>query len=229
MKLAKRAKVTQEFKDEIVLCMKGRLRKWQNEYDQLHPRMKKPFIDNYGVPISKLKAGLSGTGFDMIVARLRGLEYDEFGVEEYNGEKYFYGLTNDVITNDKYDIGPYKMYVRSLDFIESDASDMHFVPQRDPLDGRRFWHHYAIGPRLKGYSSTVRQLLRLEHHLNANTHTCWGGFGQFAVSAFQIMDTPEMFRTLRIYISRHDPSSPLTPWGRDDFDGETDMKFAVKL
>jgi hypothetical protein len=217
IKVQPRAKITPEFKDALLEIAKMRLTKLHENYLHLASNQRKAFMASSGLQIANLKAFVSDAGKqDTEWARFRMLPYEEFAVEEYAGRLYLKGVTKPIATEDKLDLGPYMVFVGSVDYVAGNTKDLHFVPQRDPLNGLRFWHHYAKGPREPWNDSSwseaaLRKTLTLTHYLNAQPYTCWGSFGSVATMQFTEMNTPELFRTFSIYLSRHNPQSHLVP------------------
>jgi hypothetical protein len=216
IKVQPRAKITQDFKDALLEIAKMRLMKLHENYLKLDLRQRKAFMASAGLQIANLKAFVSDAGKqDTEWARFRMLPYEEFTTEEYAGRLYLKGITKTiVVAEDKLDLGPYMMFVGAKDYVNGNTKDLHFVPQRDPLNGVRFWHHFARGPRepwVEGYAQSGSKTLTLTHYLNSQPYTCWGSFGSVATMQFTEMNTPELFRTLSIYISRHNPGSNLYP------------------
>ena len=207
LKIKPRAEITQEFKDLIVSAARRRLESLHNDYERMNPTFKSRFMRDNAVIITNLKGIVSDAGKqDFLWTRLRSLPYTEYAVETWRDFTYLRATTKDItVSPDKVDIGPYWIFVNIDNYVDGKAHDLHFVPLRDPLNFRRFYHHDAYGPRIP--DGTHRQ--KLLHHLDANPSTCWGTFGSFATAAFNAMDTPEMFRTFHVYLSRHNDHSNL--------------------
>ena len=216
--IQKRAELTQEFKDAVLQAAQDRLNKIKADFEHQHPSFKKKYKEDNGVQIATLKALLSDAGNqDMLWARLRMLPYELYSVETWQGIRYLRGTTKEiVIESDALNLGRYLTYINISDYVNAKTEDLHFVPLRDPLNGLRFFHHYAKGPRypITGYTMQGKSL-RLTHHLDAQPATCWGSFNSFATTAFNLMDTPELFRTLHVYLSRHNDHSNLYPMYAD--------------
>ena len=212
LKIKKRAEITQEFKDQILHAASSRLKKLSEDFEKIYPDYRPRFIKDNGILISTLKGIVSDAGKqDFLWTRLRSLPYTEYAVERWDKFTYLRATTKDIeVSPDKVNIGPYWVFVNVDDYINSRTSDLHFVPTRDPLNPRRFYHHNAGGPRVATRGSRRDTL---SHYLNAYSSTCWGTFGAFATTAFNMMDAPEMFRTFHVYLSRHNDHSNLGTWG----------------
>jgi len=232
IKLVKRATLTQDFKDMLNSATKARLRKLEFEYKDMHPSYRTSWMQSNGIRIAKMKKSLTEAGTDFVTARLRMLPFTLFGVEEYAGATFMYGETEDVIAKeDRLNLGPYRIYIDVDGYVKGNTKEIHLVPQRDPLNGMRFWHHHGLGPRTQlsfSYSKSD-YLLKLDHHLNCYPQTCWGSFGEFATSAYQEMDTSELFRTLHTYLSRHNPASHLAPYNITAWNHSMELTFARPL
>ena len=209
LKIKKRAEITEEFKDQILHAATKRLEKLRSDYDSVHPRFRERFMRDNGMIISNLKGIVSDAGKrDFLWTRLRALPYDEFAVEKWKQFTYLRALTKDItVSPDKVSIGPYWVFVNVDNYIASQTGDLHFVPTRDPLNSRRFYHHTGYGPRF--HDENNRRGSAVSHHLDTQPSTCWGTFGSFATSAFNMMDTPELLRTIHVYLSRHNDHSNL--------------------
>jgi hypothetical protein len=232
IKLVKRATVTQDIKDVLNSATKSRLRKQEAEYKDMHPSYRTSWMKGNGIRIAKMKKSLTEAGTDFLTARLRMLPFTLFGVEEYNCATFIYGETEDIIAKeDRLNLGPYRIYIDVAGYIKGDTKEIHLVPQRDPLNGMRFWHHHGLGPRtqLSFSFSNSSYLLKLDHPLNCYPQTCWGTFGEFATSAYQEMDTSELFRTLHTYLSRHDRNSHLRPYNITAWNQSMELTFGRPL
>lgn len=235
LKPIKRATITPDFKEAMLSVSKLKLSTLHEEYLKVGSHFKPNFIKKNGVLIATLKAFVSDTGKqDKVWAQLRMLNFEKFDVETWGPYAYLKGTTLPIINEGVDDIGEYSIYINMADYIKGDTTDIHFIPERDPLDGFRFWHHYAKGPRLPlmypgtyGFQVGDEKSLTLTHRLDAQPYTCWGDFGSAATMQFGEMNTPELFRNLYIYLSRHNPNSNLRPQGSDIYPFR--MSFARAL
>jgi hypothetical protein len=236
IKKVQRASISPDFKTAVCDLAKERLQKLHTDYLRLNPAQQKNFMRTIGLQIATLQNLLSDTGKqDIEWARFRMLPYEAFDVEQYKGVAYLKGITRSIqIPEDRSDLGPYAVYVSMKDYVAGDTSDIHFVPQRDPLNGYRFWHHYALGPRTPWSEShygfgVEDKHLRLTHPLESQPFTCWGDFGSVATMQFGEMNTPELYRTFSVYLSRHNPGSNLVPMEMRDRVGPLRLSFASSL
>ena len=172
--------------------------------------------------------GRSGAEYEM--TRLRALPYTRFTAVTHNEKSYLVGITKPITITEttpavtrrghivhpagdvySYYLGSYAIYLPTHDLVSNQVDHFHFIPMKCPNSLARHFHHTAIERWARTNNEDT-------HPLDMAVKTCWGGFGPSVNSLVSICDIPELFRTLQIYLSRHDPSSPLVRPEEFDFD-----------
>jgi hypothetical protein len=214
--------------------------KYQNEKKIYagNPRRHDDFIQRSGQAIAQLRALLKDPArIDMEYTRLRTLPYTKFETTTREGYPYLYGLTRDVTIefNGKWNMGPYGVVI-PLAFFEPmrtvypDSSEnrsvrnwkaIHMIPMRNILDSHRTPHHTA---RLRYANDSGVPVSN--NPIDMIPNTCWGGFSSIVYACGDECDITELFRNIYIYLTRHDPHSPLVRMSREMTEG---FSFAQRI
>lgn len=209
IRIAERAKITQEFRDAVVTLCVERLKQIRQDMaakDGIQLSLFKKSMGPTIVRLGKL-AKDPASGMDMILTRLRGLPYTTFEVMSYNSAnpdvQFLVGTTKDVEIRygaTIYNMGPYSVRIPFSNIVGTynrkaprlPGESWHFIPLK--ADERqhgdyRHPHHYGKWP--------------------TSAQTCWGDFNPLIFSLTQAADIPELFRTIYIYLTRYDAHSVL--------------------
>lgn len=156
-----------------------------------------------------------GRGIDLEVSRMKGIDFDTINLEKIESGTYLVAHTKGLIitlkdydylekvsgkkrNHKRYDHGDYKIYVKDNILATPKIAALHFVPDLEPFATSRHYHHTA-------YYSTKEP----KHPVQMQPSSCWGGFSGPLSTALNMSDFPELFRMLRIFVGRYNPSSPL--------------------
>lgn len=192
-------------------------------FDKIHnsPKMiAKSILEKKRGDIARLNAILTrdgpGTGIDLEVTRLRGIDFERIYAEEIDGQTWFIGQTKDLKIQtvkgrnrstryshgsssfgEFHDLGDYKVYFPAQALATPKIKDIHFVPDRDPKTTARHFHH------------TASMRPNFHHPVEMIPNTCWGGFSEVVAANMEACDLSDLFRMLRIFVGRRNPSSLL--------------------
>jgi hypothetical protein len=231
-----RAAVKDDFKELLVLVARGQVETIKRESER-YPGRRMSTLKLAASMLRNANAILKD--MDGIVTRLRLLNgYSVLDTFRYKNRNYFHARTKAVAVNDGgkhqvqaenpklgyvlvdnppcWDLGEYDVYVPADIFSVRNLNHFQFVPVRAPLDGHRHPHHHAkyIEPGHNGedwnewYTAQYVDP-RTEHPLDLFAKTCWGGFNTIIANNLSEMDVVEVFRTIWVYLNRHNPGSPL--------------------
>ena len=98
------------------------------------------------------------------------------------------------VVKERWDMGPYQIYLPVEAFFSSIASLWQFIPDRMPTVWARTPHHKA-----GSHNASEPKFWKAE--------TCWGSFGSVMTTLQADADIPETFRTLYFYVTRYNPGS----------------------
>jgi hypothetical protein len=179
----------------------------------------------HAIALSVLRKDGDGSraGMDYEITRLRALPYARFTVAEHHGP-WLVGITKPItIEHDEYGLtqkvfhlGCYAVYVPFRALEDQDATAMHFVPIKNTMSLYRHPHHRIdLWGSHSAYNDATEAPL---HPLDKHIATCWGGFGGAIGGLLDIVDIPDLFRHIYLYLSRYDRGSPLVQIERLDFD-----------
>ena len=224
IKVAPRATITDEFKQYMKAIYTARLLMYQNEAEKYASSQAyyQGFLRRKGQAIAQARALVKDPErIDMEYTRLRSLPYTKFETVERENYPYLYGLTRDVTIefNGKWDMGAYAVVIPLAFFtpMRSVYPDsglvrkwgaIQMIPMRNMLSVERTPHHKAYMPKTAGVAPSTNPL-------DMETHTCWGGFASIVYSCGEECDITELFRNIYIYLTRHDPHSPLVHVSRE--------------
>jgi hypothetical protein len=168
-----------------------------------------------------------GKGLDLVLARLRSLDYAEIKIQQ----EHLMGFTRELQieqiheqfqpmgrryklvdqTVGYWDAGAYAVCIPLDKFERGVLDSIHFVPQRAPRILDRHMHHYAYGLNETSMSrgrDAVRQT-QPGGPLKWSTHTCWGEFASVVAGSLNSLDLVETMRNLRAFVGRFYDGSPL--------------------
>jgi len=160
-----------------------------------------------------------GRGMDLEMSRLRSIDLKSISVEQIKGLNFLVGQTEGLIItlrdyeylekrtgkkmkHERYDHGDYKLYVPCSLLSTTKISELHFVPDLDPFVTSRHYHHtgQSVEP---GHANP-------DHPVQMRPSSCWGGFANPLSVGLTMVDLPELFRMMRVFVGRYNPGSPLS-------------------
>ncbi len=203
-KMTPRADVDRSFLDLSCEIYENFLKR-EKRQAAMFPAGEKAYMQQRGPALAKALAvlrdqGDGRSGRDWEITRLRALPFTRFTSVTHSARRYLVGITKP-ITHDvngiHYELGPYAIYVPVHELQNNATRGFHFIPTKAPKVEDRFMHHYAVRRNAN------------DHPLDYSPSTCWGTFGETIGNMVSIIDIPELFRFLQIYLTRYDPSSPL--------------------
>jgi hypothetical protein len=202
IKIRERAEVESEFKELLwqmarikLADIRQRLAGHTGVYLE---RQKK----TYQIAIGNARGLLDDRLMDAEITRLRSLPYIKFAARTYKDGDYLIGVTRDVIMDasprQRWDVGQYAISVPVEDFIRGSLSHIHCIPLREPKADVRTPHHHAMG------ISTDNRI-----DISLVPSTCWGSMSGIVMGAMNNFMVAEFFRSMHIYVTRYNTSSPL--------------------
>lgn len=203
IKVKPRARVSEEFLSLYREVANARLREIFKKLRALKPARQADYLKQYRISIGRLKDIIAeeqvpGKGMDLEITRFRAMPYISFGVErDSQRETYLVGHTTDVLMNNRWEAGQYKLAVPYKAALNGNLGDVQMIPLKDPFTYGRHPHHTAA---FRGETNP----------LDMSCGTCWGSFGTTIMHASNESNLTELFRLLRIFLDRYDPHSPLT-------------------
>jgi hypothetical protein len=230
-----RASVKDDFKELAVSVARQQVEEVKRQAER-NPRLRTTILKQNASLLRNATALLKD--MDGVTTKLRLLNgYTAFDTFRYQNKDYFHAHTKPVGLNNGgkslisvegrrglvevddppcWDMGEYDVYVPADIFAVRNLNHFHFVPERAPLDGHRHPHHHAryIRPGDNGEDWNIWSVAhyvdpRAGHPLDMFAKTCWGGFNTIIANNLSEMDVIEMFRTIWVYLNRHNPGSPL--------------------
>ncbi len=230
-----RAAVKDDFKELLVIVARGQVEAVKRETER-YPGRRASTLKLAASMLRNANAILKD--MDGIVTKLRLLNgYAVLDTFRYQNRNFFHARTKPVAINDGgkhqvqadnpklgyvlvdnppcWDLGEYDVYIPADIFTIRNLNHFQFVPVRDPLNGHRHPHHhakYCEGQNGESWSVWEEHEYvdpRAKHPLDMYAKTCWGGFNTIIANNLSEMDAVEVFRTIWVYLNRHNPGSPL--------------------
>lgn len=224
IKVKKRCKVDDAVMDKYRKYAELALENIYKKMQGMRPISRPAYLQKSRGDISRLNdivKGISkpGRGMDLEMSRLRSIDLKAIYLEEIEGHDYLVGETEGLIITLKdydyfekqtgkklkhyeYDHGDYKMYVWCGLLSTPKISELHFIPQLDPFNSNRHYHHTGYSKEPNGRMPSHPVLMR--------PNSCWGGFASPLSVGLSMVDLPELFRMMRVFVGRYNPGSPLS-------------------
>lgn len=206
-----RAVIEDSFREALIAFWKRRWTDLNSAILETDIRARQIAIRDNAPTMTRLKGFCTNPKlFDQEITKLHLLPYEKFFTKTYQGRVWMMGLTRPVVLTDglKQWQGPqyYLCVPEDVDKRESKYA-FHFLPKGAEHKRYRHPHHRVnVGDSLDDNCTG--------NPLGNEAWTCWGSFGTIVQTCVQAGDLVELFRTLSIYISRVDFSSPLSPWSK---------------
>jgi hypothetical protein len=206
-----RAEVTPEFIHALQTIARTKIARYADEAKFMPERSKKLYVSRKAPVVAKLNKLRTDDGRDYEITRLRSLDFIRYEVLDHEGSRWLVAHTRDILMTrwdgerqpgenaQRWNMGPYTIYIPVDDFISGSTIHFHFVPDREPLTMYRHPHH-------KGY---LVNIITPASPLQMDPSTCWGSFGTIVTGCVTDGDVVETFRALHAYLSRYNVRSPL--------------------
>ena len=161
----------------------------------------------------------SQTGFEKFITRLKRLEYRYFSAIKNKGNVYLKAETHPLVIDypdrknhpEKYAIGPYAIYLNFDGLLRGNISQFHFIPLRQPtVDPDHLYDNWACHFRHMHHKALFKNgVSEMSNPLSYEPQTCWGSFGSVIPEVIADGDLVELFRMLYLFLTIHNPNSPL--------------------
>ncbi len=206
-----RAEVDPAFIQVMQEIARAKIARYADEARYMPERTRRFYVTKKAPVVARLTNLRTDKGRDYEITRLRSLEFTRYAVVQSDGAQWLAAHTKDITLvrwsgsrepgerAERWDMGPYTIYIPVNDFISGITNRFHFVPDREPLTVYRHPHH-------KGYYTSISTPTE---PLQLSPSTCWGSFGSIVTGCVTDGDVVETFRTLHAYLGRYDPRSPL--------------------
>jgi hypothetical protein len=205
LNLKERTTVTPEFEASLKELWKQRWVGLNNDIKCADPRFKDAVVKKNGRAMGLLRAYCTDPkAYDQQKTQLMTLPYLKFWTLERGGMSYLAGLTKPILlTNggEKRWQGPrFTVYIPTDYITRGTEASYHFVPEGHELVYGRHPHHT---------SGSRREETNGKSPLDFYGSTCWGEFPTIVRGCVHSADTINLFRTIHLYLTRYNPSSPL--------------------
>lgn len=173
------------------------------------------YTENEGA-IRNIAKFLDPANHDRLFTELRSLSIAEYSVTAANfyhvedpysrdcfpTQKYMeaFKITTRDIVLEKYNLGPYVIYIPIPDLLCHVTAHFHLTPLWNPMEEFRHPHHIAYS----NPASTGPTELK--------TYTCFGDFNNIIIALIKNFDVVALTRNLTTYLSRFKATSPIPDW-----------------
>jgi hypothetical protein len=198
IRVAQRATISDHFIDGLKAVSRRKLKEIKEQADRCYSdRMRQRVLNDHAGAIAYHQKLLKDPkALDHELTKLRSLPYAAYGAVDRCGEIFLHGQTKEVVMasgRNKWRLGAFDVYLRVQENGRFEKPTMLLAG--DPWL-RKTHPHFTVS-----HASN--------DPLDARMSICWGSFGPIISGLVRDANIPEYFRTLYMYLSRYNPSSPL--------------------